>query len=316
MDRYGYFRQIQQLDPVADHVEICRLLAGYEFPWDITRALELALLRTFCVPSISGLLHRTGEFLHRPQKRYDDTGLLMAEMMKWGYDSPRGSAALQRMNRIHTQFPISNSDYLYVLSTIIYEPIRWIQRFGWRSLTKAECWALYHFWVAIGRRMGLQEIPPSLEAFEQFNRDYERQFFCYTDANLGIARATQDMLLSWFPGVLRPLIQPGLYALIDDPMREALGFPQAPIAIAHLVERGLKLRGWLMRQFPAPQAPHFFTDTQHRSYPQGYDLTDLGPPALLEGLNQQADLNAVAVSGGKSSRCPFARYLAKASPGS
>ena len=45
----------------------------------MARALELALLKTFCLPSISGLLHRTGEFEQRPRKRYDDTGLMVAE---------------------------------------------------------------------------------------------------------------------------------------------------------------------------------------------------------------------------------------------
>jgi hypothetical protein len=64
---------IQTLDPDRDHQQICHLLAGYEFPWDMTRALELPLLRTFCVPSIAKLLDRTGEFHHHGQKRYDDT---------------------------------------------------------------------------------------------------------------------------------------------------------------------------------------------------------------------------------------------------
>ena len=41
---------------------LCHQLAGFRFPWDITRSLELALLKTFCLPSISGLLQRTGEF--------------------------------------------------------------------------------------------------------------------------------------------------------------------------------------------------------------------------------------------------------------
>ena len=39
--RYRRLQQIQQLDPVTDHCLICYLLAGYEFPWDITRSLEL-----------------------------------------------------------------------------------------------------------------------------------------------------------------------------------------------------------------------------------------------------------------------------------
>ena len=52
------------LDPVV--LERCRDLVGLLFPWDMNRALELALLKTFCLPSISGLLHQTGEFEQRP----------------------------------------------------------------------------------------------------------------------------------------------------------------------------------------------------------------------------------------------------------
>ena len=35
---------------------------GYEFSWDSVRALEIALYRTYCIPSISKLLDSTGEF--------------------------------------------------------------------------------------------------------------------------------------------------------------------------------------------------------------------------------------------------------------
>ena len=34
--RYARQQKIKQLDPVTDHCLICHLLAGYEFPWDIT----------------------------------------------------------------------------------------------------------------------------------------------------------------------------------------------------------------------------------------------------------------------------------------
>ena len=70
----------------------CHRLAGVLFPWDITRALELALLKTFCVPSISALLAHTGEFEQRPRKRYDDTGLMVAELLRHGLDSAPGAA--------------------------------------------------------------------------------------------------------------------------------------------------------------------------------------------------------------------------------
>ena len=60
--------QIRALDPVRDHQRIVFLSTRVDFPFDTTRALEFALFRTFGVPSISGLLDRTGEFLRATQK--------------------------------------------------------------------------------------------------------------------------------------------------------------------------------------------------------------------------------------------------------
>jgi hypothetical protein len=47
-----------------------------------TRALEFALFRTFCVPAISALLDKTQDFGKRAQKRYDDTDIIVSEMME------------------------------------------------------------------------------------------------------------------------------------------------------------------------------------------------------------------------------------------
>lgn len=60
MGRYDILHRIQQLDPVQDHCEIYHLMYGYEFPWDMMRSLEVALMRTFCVPNISALLDKIG----------------------------------------------------------------------------------------------------------------------------------------------------------------------------------------------------------------------------------------------------------------
>src|SRR5262245_49168488 len=76
MSRYAFLAEIKKLDPVRDHQRIVFLSTCYDFPFDTTRALEFALYRTFCVPRISALLDRTGEFQNRAQKRYDDTDLL------------------------------------------------------------------------------------------------------------------------------------------------------------------------------------------------------------------------------------------------
>lgn len=284
--RYARLNYIQQLDPVADTDEICRLIAGYEFPWDVTRALEVALLRTFCVPAIGKLLDQTGEFHHHSQKRYDDTGLIVSMILKWGSDSDKGRAAIERMNQIHGHFPIGNDDFLYVLSTFIYEPIRWIERFGWRRLCEVEKQALYQFWMRVGDQMAIADIPASYSAFEQFNRTYEEQKFRPSPATTKVGTSTVELFLSWFPSLLRPVIKPQVYAMMDEAMITAFSFPKPSAAQRNRVERLLRWRGNLLRYFPPRNQADFYVDHPQRSYPQGYDLRDIGPPAMLPRLNK------------------------------
>ena len=112
-------------DDGRDCQQVVRHLATVVFPWDTTRALELALFRSFASGRIGGLLHATGEFERRPQKRYDDTDLLVSEIIENGFDSRRGQRAIERMNELHARFRIANEDFLYVLSTFVFEPLRW-----------------------------------------------------------------------------------------------------------------------------------------------------------------------------------------------
>ena len=101
----------------------------------MVRSLEFALLRSYASQPISRLLDATREFQDHGQKRYDDTALIVAEFMKNGYDSPRGAAAIQRMNEQHGQFKISNEDFLFVLSTFVLDPIDWMSEYAWRPMT-------------------------------------------------------------------------------------------------------------------------------------------------------------------------------------
>lgn len=292
MSRYAILEQIQQLDPLKDCAEITRLIYCYEFPWDQQRALEIALYRTYCVPAISTLLYGTGELTNHTQKRYDDTALILSEIATFGFESERGRAALRRMNRIHQHFSISNEEYLYVLSTFIYEPIRWNARFGWRKMCQREKLASYYFWREVGRRMYIKNIPDSYEGFELFNIGYEQSHFHYADTNKCVAAATRDLFLSWIPlpNFLRTLLKPALYALLDEAMLDAFGFPRPSQALRVLVEGMLKLRGFALRFFPPRKKPFLYVERRHRSYPKGYTLTQLGPEDMLEELNETAKM--------------------------
>jgi hypothetical protein len=275
--------EIRQLDPERDHQRIVFLSCRVDFPFDTTRALEFALFRTFCVPAISALLHQTGEFERRPQKRYDDTDILVSEMMEHGYDSERGRAALRRMNQIHGRFPIANPDYLYVLSTFIYEPVRWNMRFGWRRMVAQERLALFHFWREIGRRMNLKDLPADYDTFERFNRDYEQRHYRFTEANHRVGLATRNLFLSWFPRWTAPLVRPAIHALMDEPILEAFGFSKPSWLTRRAVELALRARAVALRCLPSRATPVLRTAMNHPSYPAGYRIAEIGPePARPE----------------------------------
>jgi hypothetical protein len=279
MPRPRALDQILRLDPERDHPRICFLSACVDFPWDTVRSLELALFRTYAVPRMTEILVGTGEFARHAQKRYDDTVLILAELLESGYDSERGRAALRTMNRLHGLYPIRNEDFLYVLSAFVYEPIRWNARFGWRPLTEHEKLASFHWWRVVGGRMNVRAIPKSLEELERYNVEYERREFRYADSNRVIANATRAVFASRFPMPLGRLVDAAIYALLDERVLDAFGYPHPSPAMKRCVEGVLRLRARAVRHLPRRRRPRLLTTTRHRSYPHGYRVEQLGAAA-------------------------------------
>lgn len=277
MSRSTVLAEIRTLDPVKDHQRIIFLTTRVDFPFDTVRALEFALFRTFCVPSISGLLQRTGEFQRAAQKRYDDTDVIVSELMDHGYDSERGKRALRRMNELHGRFAIRNEDFVYVLSTFVFEPIRWIGKYGWRPLDEREKLGMFYFWREVGRRMNIKDIAESYEAFETYNVVYEREQYRPAGSNYAVGRATVEMFMSWLPSFLRPLGRPAMYALMEDRLIECFGFPRPSRTMRWFVDKTLKLRAGLLAVLPYRRRPVLRTALRQRTYPQGYVIEDLGP---------------------------------------
>ncbi len=279
MSRFSNLDEIRKLDPEKDHLRIAYLDSMYEFPWDTTRSLEFALFRTYAIPRTSALLQHTGELVYHTQKRYDDTVLILAEILENGYDSERGRAALRRMNQQHGTYPITNEEMLYVLTTFVFEPIRWMDRFGWRPMIREEKLAQYYYWREMGKRMNIKNIPDSYEALEQYNLDYEARNFKFAESNVRVGQSTVNLLIGWFlPRWLYWLGRPFVYAMMDDPLIEAFGFPKQAPLLRKLMASGLKLRGRVLRLFPVRRKPRLFTQMKMRTYPKGYELEKLGPP--------------------------------------
>ena len=277
MGESRHLREIRRLDPVADHRRIVYLDACFEFPWDTTRSLELALFRTFASPSIAALLDSTGEFGRAAQKRYDDTDLILSTIVEAGYDSEEGRRAIRQMNRIHGRFEISNEDFLYVLSSFVFEPIRWNARFGWRPLIETEKLATFEYWREVGRRMAIRDIPETYGDFERFNEEYERREFRRTEASRRVGTSTRDMFLAWFPGLPRRFGAQAIYALMDERLLDAFGFPQPPRAVRAAVENGLRARARIVAALPSRRRPRLRVQRRTRTYGRNWHVEELGP---------------------------------------
>jgi hypothetical protein len=275
--RNEVLQEIRRLDPVKDHQRIAFLTSLREFPWDTTRSLELALFRAFAVAKGTTLLASTGEFTQRTQKRYDDTVLLLAEILEHGYDGERGKAALRRINQMHGRYPIPNDEFLYVLSTFVFEPIRWNERFGWRPLLREEKLASFQFWREIARRMAIRDVPEDYDTFERYYDEFALQNYRYAPENRALARATRDLFLGWYlPKVLWPLGRPFVHAMMDDHLLDAVGLPRPHPAIRRLMEGAVRLRSRIVRRLPPRRSARLITRQRHPTYPKGYTIEELG----------------------------------------
>jgi hypothetical protein len=271
-------RDIAALDPQRDCQRIVQLLVQYEFPWDVQRALELALFHTYGSSSVARVLDRSGEFGRRGQKRYDDTRLLIAHFMEVGWGSEEGARAIAQMNHIHSFFRISNDDYLFVLWTFIDFPVQWLHDFGWRAFTAHERAAWFEFWCEIGRRMGLRDIPASKAAFDAFVQAYEARAFEPNDESHRVAAATLRVLESWLPRPLRVFVKPTVLSLVRPQLLPAIGFASPPHWVPRAVRAALKARARLKRYVSLERQPTGIQGSPNRTYPgNAYEIEELGP---------------------------------------
>ncbi|ELS51560.1 oxygenase MpaB family protein [Streptomyces viridochromogenes] len=277
MKRFERLEQIRRMDPLREASEIYRLSAVYEFPWDFTRALELALYRTYAVPAIGRLLAETAELTERAQKRYDDTSLLLDAVVEHGFDSRAGRTAIRRINQMHRSYDISNDDMRYVLCTFVVMPKRWIDAYGWRRLSRHEIVASAVHYRTLGRHMGIRDIPESYEEFEACLDAYEEAHFGWDEGARRVSDATLDLMASWYPRPLAPLLRTSTLALLDEALLRAFRYPPPNAATRALVRRAVRARGRVVRLLPPRLAPHFARQNwEIKGYPNGYRLEELG----------------------------------------
>ena len=287
--RYAHLDEIRTLDPYddADRDRIVTLTARHDFPWDFDQGTAIAFLRDFGVPSISRLLDRTKQFEEHGIKRYDDTLVFQEEAVADGVDSPRAKVAVDRLNRIHGHYPIPNDEFQYVLATTIVGPVRWIARYGWRPLDPKELVALARFTTRFGELMQITGLPETYEGYERLLEDYERERFAFDPANRRVTEATIRIGRATAPWYLKVGFRRVTIALMDEPLRAALGVEAQPRWLVRAVDLGLRARAEVLRFAPPRRAPY---DRRHPTYPNGYQLSQIGPAKMLDELNKEREV--------------------------
>ena len=182
------------------------------------------------------------------------------------------------MNQLHGRFEIANEDFLYVLSTLVIEPFRWNERFGWRRSDGGR--ADGHVRVLVERRPPDEHPrrPAELRGARGFNVAFERERFAFTEAGHRVASAMVDMFVRKIPGVPLALGRRGVYALLDDPLLDALGLPHPTTAERRAARGSAQAARTRRRAAPARRRPRMRTKVRRRkTYPQGWEIGSLGP---------------------------------------
>jgi hypothetical protein len=244
------------MDYKAAH-QIMHLCMLYDCPFIYVFSGQFALLKTFAIASGTGLLVNTRQLgtSQHVGRRINDTGLITAEFLVGSMDSERGSKALAKMNWLHRQYgeKITQPEMLHTLAVSVLEAIRWINTYEWRELTYLEQVALFVYWKEIGYRMGIKEIPPTLEKLVEWSEEYEKTAMVYSDNNRICADAAVGFFLMSVSPPIRGFFRKVIMALLEEQTRDALGYSAPSTAISNLVHCFFRLRAFMVRHLFLPR---------------------------------------------------------------
>ena len=159
----------------------------------------------------------------------------------------------------------------------MYTPIYWVEKYGWRKLTKDEKLAIFLFFREVGIRMNIKNIPEDYDTFEKFHKDYERDNFRYSDTNKEIGEYTRKLILSFYlPNFLTFAGKPFIACFMDEPLIDAMGFRRPSKLLKGMVKGLMNLRAGIVRYLPERKTPRLGTQVKRATYPEGYKIEELG----------------------------------------
>ncbi|TFK25911.1 hypothetical protein FA15DRAFT_755502 [Coprinopsis marcescibilis] len=251
-----------------DAQKIMQLASAWDMPFAFGAGYGVGILRTFSIPTVSKLFYATKEMatVEKVVRRYADTEILLTTAsfcplsgfhdislktdISTPAQDPRTNIAIARINYLHGKYKISNDDYLFTLYGFMSGPLNMIDRYGWRALSPLERAAVFIFWAELGRKMGIQDIPATMEELATWCQAYEEKHMVPTKINNIIGNVT---LWDNVVGVperfgLRRLVERLVICLMDDRMREAFMWEAQP-QYMHLLAKGLMYLSMFMQRW-------------------------------------------------------------------
>lgn len=265
--------------PVAQ--DIYDSLMHAEFPFWFWKGIELALFRTYAIPTISSLLAKTSRLV-APEalpRRYVETEVLFLEfaLRRWG--TVPWLQATARTRAIHAGYrksgAVREEDMLFTLAALATQPVTLVEQLEWRRLNEAELCAIGTLYRAMADAFDIDYstyLAPYVDkkpstgllgldfyyALHDWQKAYEARAMVYTPQNRVLCDAAVGLLLWGVPGAsVRQFVTTALTTIMDDSLREAMGFPRTPVWIAKITTSLLEARRWLLRYMCPPRPDAF-----------------------------------------------------------
>lgn len=271
--KYGFGTPSRPYSQMTDQeaYEIQKEISDAEFPSLFEKGLQLALFRTYGIPSISKLLVQTAQLStsENVAKRYADTAVIITEIYGSAPSGEAGIEAFARLNYLHGHYikqgKISNDDMLYTLALFMNHPCNWINKYEWRKLTDMEVCAVATFHKSMGEAMDIKfdALPSSktgwkdglhfYKELDQWAAEYEERVMVPHKDNYNTAIKTQELLFDTIPSFTHALVGPLLAAVMDDRLREAIMFDAPPPIARSFLSLFMTTRQFFLRHFALPR---------------------------------------------------------------
>lgn len=268
---YGLGQRPLSTMTTQEAYDIQHTLSDAEFPTLFEKSLQIALFRTYGIPTIAKLLNATHQLskTENVAKRYADTAIILTEIYSNDPSHPRTLEAFARLNYLHGHYikagRISNDDMLYTLSVFVNHPVEWINRYEWRQLTLLEVCAIATFHKTMGESMHISFDPlPSsktgwrdglhfYEEIDTWAKAYETKHMLPSKHCHDTAIKTKELFLTTVPSFARGLVSHLLSAAMDDRLREAIMFDPAHPMVKSGLEAFMTVRRFLLLHLALPR---------------------------------------------------------------